>query len=74
MWFTSKQKLPTALKDKKIVCIVGGTGLLSLLSGLKQYAKNSKNIAAIVSTLDPVGSSGKLITQYGVLQQVVIRN
>jgi uncharacterized cofD-like protein len=69
-----KKSLPKDLGNKKIVCIGGGTGLFSLLSGLKQYATSSKNIAAIVTTLDSGGSSGKLITQYGVLPPGDFRN
>jgi uncharacterized cofD-like protein len=72
-FFTKKKKVPLSLKNKKIVCIGGGTGLFSLLSGLKEYADSSRNIKAIVTTLDSGGSSGKLITQYGVLPPGDIR-
>lgn len=61
------------LNKKTIVCIGGGTGLFSLLSGLKEYS-DTYDIKAIVSTLDNGGSSGKLITQYGVLPPGDIRN
>lgn len=73
-FFTKKKQVPKSLKNKKIVCIGGGTGLFSLLSGLKEYADSSKNIKAIITTLDSGGSSGKLITQYGVLPPGDIRN
>lgn len=63
-----------SLKNKRVVCIGGGTGLFSLLSGLKEYAPCSNNIKAIITTLDNGGSSGKLITQYGVLPPGDIRN
>ena len=62
------------LGNKKIVCIGGGTGLFSLLSGLKEYAISKDNIKAVVTTLDNGGSSGRLITQYGVLPPGDIRN
>lgn len=59
-----KQTIP---KNYKIVCIGGGTGLFSLLSGLKEYASNTSQITTIVTTLDSGGSTGKLITQYGMI-------
>lgn len=62
------------IRNKTIVCIGGGTGLFSLLSGLKHEVSNEKIIKVIVSTLDNGGSSGKLITQYGVLPPGDIRN
>lgn len=63
------------LKKKKvnIVCMGGGTGLFSLLTGLKEHTDKIR-IKAIVTTLDNGGSSGKLITQYGVLPPGDIRN
>jgi uncharacterized cofD-like protein len=73
-FFTKKKQVPQSLKNKKIVCLGGGTGLFSLLSGLKEYADSSRNIKAIITTLDSGGSSGKLITQYGVLPPGDIRN
>jgi uncharacterized cofD-like protein len=73
-FFTKKTQVPKSLKNKKIVCLGGGTGLFSLLSGLKEYADSSNNIKAIITTLDSGGSSGKLITQYGVLPPGDIRN
>jgi uncharacterized cofD-like protein len=61
------------INDKTICVIGGGTGLFSILSGLKKYT--SKNVLkAIVTTLDNGGSSGKLITQYGILPPGDIRN
>jgi uncharacterized cofD-like protein len=67
----NKQKI---IKNKTIVCIGGGTGMFSLLSGLKNKVSNEKILKVIVSTLDNGGSSGKLITQYGVLPPGDIRN
>lgn len=43
--------------DKKIVAIGGGTGLSTLLSGLRKY---TENITAIVTVSDDGGGSGKL--------------
>ncbi len=61
-------------EDLKIICIGGGTGLFSLLNGLKKYTTNTNQITAIVTTLDTGGSSGKLITQYGILPPGDLRN
>lgn len=61
-------------KEPNIVCIGGGTGLFSLLSGLKDHINSDQKLKAIVTTLDNGGSSGKLITQYGVLPPGDIRN
>ncbi len=74
LFSSKKQKLPKNLKHKKIVCIGGGTGLFSILSGLKEYATSRKNITAIVTTMDSGGSSGILRTQYGILPPGDIRN
>jgi uncharacterized cofD-like protein len=52
------------MQDKKIVAIGGGTGLFTLLSGLKEY---TKNITAIVTTADDGGSSGILRDELGFL-------
>lgn len=74
----------------KLVCIGGGTGLSTLLRGLKRYINaNNKsnledarlrlsvaleNLTAIVSVSDDGGSSGKLIDEFGVLPPGDIRN
>ena len=55
----------------KIVVIGGGTGLASLLSGLKHY---TKNITAVVNVTDDGGSSGKLRQEFGVLPPGDIRS
>jgi uncharacterized cofD-like protein len=47
-----------------VVAIGGGTGLSTLLRGLKEY---SKNITAIVTVADDGGSSGRLRRELGVL-------
>jgi len=55
----------------KIVVIGGGTGLASLLSGLKHY---TSNITAVVNVTDDGGSSGKLRKEFGVLPPGDIRS
>lgn len=55
----------------KVVVIGGGTGLNSILSGLKNY---TNNITAIVSVSDEGGSSRKLRYEFGVLPPGDIRN
>ena len=58
-------------RGPKIVAIGGGTGLSTLLRGLKQY---SANITAIVTVADDGGSSGRLREEMGVLPPGDIRN
>jgi uncharacterized cofD-like protein len=48
----------------KIVCIGGGTGMSTLLRGLKNY---SENLTAIITVADDGGSSGRLREELGVL-------
>lgn len=55
----------------RIVAIGGGTGLSSLLRGLKQF---SHNLTAIVTVADDGGSSGRLREELGVLPPGDIRN
>jgi len=55
----------------KIVTIGGGTGLSTLLQGLKQY---TSNITAVVTVADEGGSSGKLRKEFDVLPPGDIRN
>jgi len=70
-------------KGLSIVCIGGGTGLSSLLSGINQYIRskregydiiNMDKLAAIVTVSDDGGSSGRLIDEFGVLPPGDIRN
>ena len=49
---------------KKIVCIGGGTGVSTVLFGLKKYPVE---LSAIISVFDDGGSSGKLREKLGVL-------
>ncbi len=61
----------TKIRDQKIVVIGGGTGLSSLLLGLKKY---NDNISAIVNVTDDGGSSGRLSKEFGILPPGDIRN
>jgi uncharacterized cofD-like protein len=58
-------------RGPSIVAIGGGTGLSTLLSGLKRY---SSNITAIVTVADDGGSSGVLRRELGVQPPGDIRN
>jgi len=58
-------------RGKKIVTVGGGTGLSSLLRGLKNF---SHNLTAIVTVADDGGSSGRLRAELGVLPPGDIRN
>lgn len=58
-------------RGPRIVAVGGGTGLASLLRGLKVY---SDNITAIVAMADDGGSSGRLRAELGVLPPGDVRN
>jgi len=58
-------------KGPRIVAIGGGTGLSTLLHGLKEY---TNNITAIVTVADDGGSSGRLREEFNVLPPGDIRN
>ncbi len=58
-------------RGPRIVVIGGGTGLSSLLRGLKEY---SRNITAVVTVADNGGSSGELRRNIGILPPGDIRN
>ena len=55
----------------RIVVIGGGTGLSTMLRGLKEY---TSNITAVVTVSDDGGSSGRLKTEMGILPPGDIRN
>jgi uncharacterized cofD-like protein len=55
----------------RIVALGGGTGLSTLLRGLKQH---SSNITAIVTVTDDGGSSGRLTQEKGMIPPGDIRN
>lgn len=58
-------------RARRVVVIGGGTGLSTLLLGLKEY---TENITAIVTVTDDGGSSGMLRREYGMLPPGDIRN
>ncbi|MDO8693719.1 MAG: YvcK family protein [Sheuella sp.] len=58
-------------KGPKVVVIGGGTGLSTLLTGLKQY---TSNLTAIVTVADDGGSSGRLRTAFDMPPPGDIRN
>ncbi|MFH1593141.1 MAG: gluconeogenesis factor YvcK family protein [Candidatus Omnitrophota bacterium] len=58
-------------KGPRIVVIGGGTGLSTLLHGLKEY---TTNITAVVTVADDGGSSGRLREDFNVLPPGDIRN
>jgi uncharacterized cofD-like protein len=74
---TSKDNIVGALLDKrlrggyKVVAIGGGTGLSTLLRGLKRA---TSNLTAIVTVTDDGGSSGRLQKELGILPPGDIRN
>ena len=55
----------------RIVCIGGGTGMPTVLRGLKHY---SANITAVVTVGDDGGSSGRLRREHGILPPGDFRN
>ncbi|EFQ23893.1 protein of unknown function UPF0052 and CofD [Aminomonas paucivorans DSM 12260] len=55
----------------RIVAIGGGTGLSTLLSGLKGF---TRNLTAVVTVTDEGGSSGRLRQEWGVLPPGDVRN
>ena len=58
-------------KGPKVVAIGGGTGLPSVLRGLKSY---TSNITAVVTVADDGGSSGRLRREMGILPPGDLRN
>lgn len=59
----------------RIVCLGGGTGLSTLLHGLKEYARQGLvDICAIVTVTDDGGSSGRLRREFDILPPGDIRN
>jgi uncharacterized cofD-like protein len=59
------------VKGPKIVAVGGGTGLSTMLRGLKQY---SNNLTALVTVADDGGGSGVLREDLGMLPPGDIRN
>jgi uncharacterized cofD-like protein len=60
-----------SVQGPKIVAIGGGTGLSTMLRGLKEY---SSNITAVVTVADDGGGSGMLRNELGMLPPGDIRN
>lgn len=58
-------------KGPKVVVVGGGTGLSTMLRGLKEW---TSNITAIVTVADDGGSSGRLRVEMGVLPPGDVRN
>ncbi|MFN8941201.1 MAG: uridine diphosphate-N-acetylglucosamine-binding protein YvcK [Acidobacteriota bacterium] len=59
----------------RIVVVGGGTGLSTLLNGLKQYARRGEvDLCAIVTVTDDGGSSGRLRREFDILPPGDIRN
>lgn len=58
-------------RGPRIVAIGGGTGLSTLLRGIKEF---TYNITAVVSVADDGGSSGRLRRELGILPPGDIRN
>src|SRR5215470_10972760 len=68
---------PFAIEPLRIVSIGGGTGLSTLLRGLKRYARvgpGALDITAVVTVTDDGGSSGRLRREFDVLPPCDIRN
>lgn len=59
------------LRGPKVAAIGGGTGIPTLLRGMKHY---TANIAAVVTVADDGGSSGRLREEFGILPPGDIRN
>lgn len=59
------------VRGPKIVIIGGGTGLSTIIGGLKEH---TSNISAIVTVADDGGSSGRLREQFDILPPGDIRN
>ncbi|OGI14207.1 MAG: hypothetical protein A3I68_07870 [Candidatus Melainabacteria bacterium RIFCSPLOWO2_02_FULL_35_15] len=64
-------KFHSLSRGVKVVAIGGGTGLNTLLTGLKYY---TTNITAIVTVADDGGSSGRLREELGIIPPGDIRN
>src|SRR5438132_11717046 len=64
------------MEPLRIVAIGGGTGLSTLLRGLKPYAQEPRDldITAVVTVMDDGGSSGRLRREFDVLPPGDIRN
>jgi uncharacterized cofD-like protein len=59
---------------RRVVALGGGTGLPTVLAGLRRHLPSKCQITAIVTAVDDGGSSGLLRREYGVLPPGDIRN
>ena len=66
-----KRQVQSLLHGPRVVAIGGGTGLSTMLSGIKAF---TSNITAIVTVTDTGGSSGRLRDEMDVLPPGDIRN
>ena len=66
-----KRQIESLSRGPHVVCLGGGTGLSTLLQGLKFF---TNNISAIVTVTDTGGSSGRLRDEMDVLPPGDIRN
>ena len=66
-----KRQVESLLHGPRIVAIGGGTGLSTMLSGIKNF---TSNITAIVTVTDTGGSSGRLRDEMDMLPPGDIRN
>jgi uncharacterized cofD-like protein len=69
--------MPPVIPPLRILSIGGGTGLSTLLRGLKRYARIDEGvleITAVVTVTDDGGSSGRLRREFDVLAPGDIRN
>ena len=70
-WVYRERQKRHLARGPKVVVLGGGTGLSTLLRGLKEY---TSNITAIVTVMDSGGSSGRLREQLDILPPGDIRN
>jgi uncharacterized cofD-like protein len=68
------------LQDLRIVAIGGGTGLATLLRGVREYVDRDgegvidlKSLTTVVTVTDDAGATGKLIDEFGILPPGDIR-
>jgi uncharacterized cofD-like protein len=59
------------LRGPRVVAVGGGTGIPTLLRGMKEF---TANLTAVITVADDGGSSGRLRTQFGILPPGDIRN
>ena len=79
---TSVLPLHSSAAPLRVVCFGGGTGLSTLLRGLKHHVSRGRthgsaeieSITAIVAVMDDGGSSGRLRSDLGILPPGDIRN